>query len=113
VASSGPVEKIRLSLTITGLLDRFGDRIFSSYEIGSWKPEPDLFLHAAKSMGASPGETVVVEDSVLGVRAGVAAGMRVLGFADDARAAVLAGAGAEVFRAMSELPRLILGPAAL
>ena len=109
VASSGPVEKIRLSLTITGLLDRFGDHIFSSYEIGSWKPEPDLFLHAAASMGFPPEETLVVEDSILGVRAGVAAHMRVLGYADEARAPELAAAGAQVFAAMSALPGLILG----
>ena len=109
VASSGPLEKIRLSLTLTGLLDAFGDRIFSSYEIGSWKPEPDLFLHAAARMGASPRDTVVVEDSVLGVRAGVAAGMRVLGYAEGTRAVALAGAGAEVFGAMRDLPALITG----
>lgn len=109
VASSGPVEKVRLSLTITGLLDRFADHIFSSYQIGSWKPEPGLFLHAAASMGFAPKETVVVEDSILGVRAGVAARMRVLGYADRARAPELAAAGAEVFAAMSDLPGLILG----
>jgi HAD superfamily hydrolase (TIGR01509 family) len=108
VASSGPLEKIRNSLTITGLLDAFEDRIFSAYEIGHWKPEPDLFLHAAERMGANPKDSVVVEDSVLGVQAGVAAGMRVLGFAEGARAVALAAAGAEVFGAMRHLPALVL-----
>jgi HAD superfamily hydrolase (TIGR01509 family) len=108
VASSGPLEKIRLSLTITGLLDAFGDRIFSAYEIDSWKPEPDLFLYAAERMGAAPSDTVVVEDSLLGVQAGVAAGMRVFGFAEGARAVALAAAGAEVFGAMRDLPALVL-----
>src|SRR5690606_34350320 len=45
VASSGPVEKIKLNLTTTNLIDYFGDKIFSCYEIGSWKPEPEIYLH--------------------------------------------------------------------
>ena len=111
VASSGPLEKIRLSLAITGLLDLFGDNLFSAYAIGRWKPDPGLFLHAAARMGVAPADCVVVEDSVLGVQAGVAAGMRVLGYADEARGASLAAAGAEVFVAMRELPDRILGRA--
>jgi HAD superfamily hydrolase (TIGR01509 family) len=111
VASSGPPEKIRLSLTLTGLLESFGNHIFSSYDIGSWKPAPDLFLHAALRMGAAPHECVVVEDSLVGVQAGVAAGMRVLGFAGVAgsRGRTLAEAGAEVFADMRRLPGLIRG----
>ncbi len=110
VASSGPPEKIRHSLALTGLLESFGDHIFSSYDIGSWKPAPDLFLHAARTMGAAPHGCVVVEDSVVGVQAGVAAGMRVLGFAPaGSRGRALAAAGAEVFADMRRLPVLILG----
>lgn len=77
VASSGPRVKIELSLTLTGLLPYFEGRIYSSYEIGSWKPEPDLFLHAARSLGVEPRECAVVEDSLPGIIAGIAAGMRV------------------------------------
>src|SRR5258706_9740007 len=77
VASSGPREKIELSLSLTGLLPYFADRIFSSYEVGSWKPDPGLFLHAARTMGVPPGSCAVVEDSLPGLRAGIAAGMRV------------------------------------
>jgi HAD superfamily hydrolase (TIGR01509 family) len=80
VASSGPREKIELSLSLTGLLPFFGGRIFSSYEIGSWKPDPGIFLHAADRLGAAPGDCIVVEDSLLGIEAGIAAGMRVLAF---------------------------------
>lgn len=110
VASSGPAEKIHHSLALTGLADSFGDHIFSSYDIGSWKPAPDLFLHAARRMGAAPHECVVVEDSVVGVQAGVAAGMRVLGFAPaGSRGLALVDAGAEVFSDMDRLPALILG----
>jgi HAD superfamily hydrolase (TIGR01509 family) len=80
VASSGPVEKIELSLSLTGLSPFFERRIFSSYEIGAWKPDPGLFLHAAKVMGVAPEDCAVVEDSFPGIRAGLAAGMTVFAF---------------------------------
>jgi HAD superfamily hydrolase (TIGR01509 family) len=110
VASSGPVAKIRLSLALTGLTDAFGEHIFSGYDIGSWKPAPDLFLHAAARMGASAAGCVVVEDSVIGVQAAVAARMRVLGFAgiEASRGRALAEAGAHVFTDMRALPALVL-----
>lgn len=108
VASSGPTAKIRVTLKSAGLLDRFEGKIFSSYEIGSWKPEPDLFLGAARFFGAAPERCVVIEDSPPGVLAGVAAEMRVLGFARGRDGDELADAGAEqVFHDMSELPLLL------
>jgi HAD superfamily hydrolase (TIGR01509 family) len=107
VASSGPREKIRLSLSVTGLVDYFQDRIFSSYDIDSWKPDPDIFLHAARTLGVSPSQAAVVEDSAMGVRAGIAAGMRVFGFASGKRGAELAAEGARVFDHMVLLPGLL------
>jgi HAD superfamily hydrolase (TIGR01509 family) len=80
VASSGPREKIELSLALTGLLPYFQNSIFSSYELGTWKPEPGLFLHAARAMGFEPHACVVVEDSLPGIQAGLAAGMQVFAF---------------------------------
>lgn len=80
VASSGPMEKIELSLSLTGLLPFFEGRIFSSYDVGSWKPDPGIFLHAARAMGVAPADCAVVEDSVPGIRAGLAAGMTVFAF---------------------------------
>jgi HAD superfamily hydrolase (TIGR01509 family) len=80
VASSGPMEKIELSLSLTGLLRFFEGRIFSSYDVGAWKPDPGLFLHAARAMGAAPRDCAIVEDSLLGIRAGLAAGMAVFAF---------------------------------
>ncbi|WP_211460589.1 HAD family hydrolase [Collimonas silvisoli] len=77
MASNGPLKQIELSLGVTGLLPYFEGRIFSAYEIGSWKPAPDLFLHAAAQMGFEPCRCAVVEDSLPGVQAGVAAGMQV------------------------------------
>lgn len=77
VASNGPRAKIELTLSITGLHQAVGGRIFSAVEVGSYKPDPGLFLHAASAMGAEPARTLVVEDSLAGIEAGLAAGMRV------------------------------------
>jgi HAD superfamily hydrolase (TIGR01509 family) len=107
VASSGPQEKMRLTLGLTGLLPRFEGRMFSATDVESGKPSPDLFLHAAASLGASVDRCAVVEDSVLGVRAGRAAGMTVFGFAARSDPHALAAAGARVFRDMAVLPDLL------
>jgi HAD superfamily hydrolase (TIGR01509 family) len=107
VASSGSLEKMRFTLGRTGLLGRFEGRLFSATEVEHGKPHPDVFLHAAREMGALPTDCIVVEDSVLGVEGGCAAKMRVLGFARDTCPAALAGAGARVFDDMAQLPGLI------
>jgi HAD superfamily hydrolase (TIGR01509 family) len=109
VASSGEHERMRLTLGLTGLLPRFEGRIFSATEVEHGKPAPDLFLHAARRMGFDPATTAVVEDTVPGVRAGRAAGMRVLGFARLVPAADLEAAGGEVFDDMRLLPGLLAG----
>lgn len=77
VATNGPREKVELTLSLTGLRPWFGERVYCAYEVGSFKPDPGLFLHAARAMGIAPGACVVVEDSLTGVAAGVAAGMTV------------------------------------
>ncbi len=105
VVSNAPVEKIRLTLGVTGLLPRFESRIFSAYDVNIWKPDPGLYLHAAATMGARPERCIVIEDSVPGVEAGVAAGMHVFGFAPNDSGAELAARGAQVFSAMSQLPQ--------
>jgi HAD superfamily hydrolase (TIGR01509 family) len=104
VASSGTHERIRLALSIVGLLDRFGDRIFSAEDVARGKPAPDLFLHAAARSSTPPERCVVVEDSPAGVAAARTAGMRVVGYAamtpvarlSDTGAGAGAGAGADV-----------------
>ncbi|WP_411141790.1 HAD family hydrolase [Streptomyces sp. x-80] len=107
VGSSGSHERIRVALNGTGLFAWFGEeRIFSSQDVGRGKPAPDLFLHAAKVMGVPPERCAVVEDSPLGVRAAVAAGMDVYGFTAMTPAERLAGATA-LFSDMAELPRLL------
>jgi len=107
VASSGPREKITLALLVTGLLPRFQDRIFSSYEVGTWKPDPGLFLHAATACQAAPRTYAVIEDSLWGIQAGLAAGMTVLAYATQEEAAEFAELGATVFHDMRELPSLL------
>ncbi|MFI2612991.1 HAD family hydrolase [Kitasatospora sp. NPDC018619] len=108
VASSGTHEKMRHTLGRTGLYDHFAGRIFSATEVGRGKPAPDLFLHAARSMGVDPAACVVVEDSRPGVEAARAAGMRALGYAGGVTAAEhLAGPGTVVFDSMRDLPGLI------
>jgi HAD superfamily hydrolase (TIGR01509 family) len=108
VASSGDHERIRRGLHAAGLLDRFPDAaIFSVDDVAYGKPAPDLFLHAAAAMGFEPARTTVVEDSLAGVQAGIAAGMRVLGYADGAETTALRAAGAEPFADMVALPALL------
>jgi len=109
VASSGSHTKMERTLGQTGLYDRFQGRIFSADDVAHGKPAPDLFLHAADRLGVSPEACAVVEDSVYGVRAGVAAGMRVLGFAGGLTSAeALQDAGADVFAEMADLTPLLL-----
>lgn len=107
VASSGPVEKICLNLAVAGLLDKFENKIFSSYQIGSWKPEPGIFLHAAKEMGFDVKDCIVVEDSVAGVRAGIDGGFKVYGFANGYNDSDLENEGAVLFRSYDELASIL------
>lgn len=107
VASSGSHERIRVALRTTGLYERFDEkRIFSSQDVGRGKPAPDLFLHAAEVMGVPAGRCAVVEDSPLGVRAAVAAGMDVYGFTAMTPPEKLSGATG-LFSVMEELPALL------
>lgn len=108
VASSGTHEKMRYTLGLTGLYDRFEGRIFSATEVARGKPHPDLFLYAAERMGVEPHACVVVEDSINGVRAARAAGMKVLAYGGGVTpAAKLEGAHTTVFEDMRDLPALL------
>jgi HAD superfamily hydrolase (TIGR01509 family) len=108
VGSSGRPEKIERNLETTGLLGVFGaGSIFSALDVPHGKPEPDLFLLAAKTMGVEPSRCVVVEDSRYGVAAARAAGMRSVGFAGGlTKAADLADADA-VIDDMAKLPATV------
>jgi HAD superfamily hydrolase (TIGR01509 family) len=100
VASSSTVRGLGIKLRRTGLWDRFAPHVYSGEHVAHAKPAPDLFLHAAKALGVEPAECLVIEDSVNGVLAGRAAGMRVWGFGGGAHmtdriTAHLTEAGAE------------------
>jgi HAD superfamily hydrolase (TIGR01509 family) len=108
VASSGTHDKMRFTLGLTGLLDRFEGRIFSAAEVARGKPAPDLFLHAARAMGVDPSRCAVVEDSAPGVEAALAAGMDPYGYAGGVTSAAKLGRpGVTVFADMADLPDLL------
>jgi HAD superfamily hydrolase (TIGR01509 family) len=111
VASQGKRSKTELTLGLTGLRSLFAeDAVFSAHSVERGKPHPDLFLHAAHAMGAPPDRTIVIEDTVVGVTAAVAAGMRAIGYGADSDPDGLHAAGAEVIDDLTELPvRLGLG----
>jgi beta-phosphoglucomutase-like phosphatase (HAD superfamily) len=108
VASSGSHDKMRHTLGRTGLYHRFEGRIFSASEVAQGKPAPDLFLHAAATMGVPPAACVVIEDSQYGIQAARAAGMRSFGYAGGLTPAQwLEGPGTVVFDDMRKLPALL------
>jgi HAD superfamily hydrolase (TIGR01509 family) len=108
VASSGSHEKMEFTLGITGLFERFRGRIFSADEVEHGKPSPDIFLLAARTMGVSPMRCAVIEDSVSGVTAGLAAQMAVFAFAGGVTSETqLSLEGAVVFDDMAVLPSLL------
>jgi HAD superfamily hydrolase (TIGR01509 family) len=80
IASSGSPERLRHALSLVGLFDRFQPNVFSAVEVKRGKPAPDLFLYAAARMGVAPARCVVIEDSLPGIAAAVAAGMTAIGF---------------------------------
>ena len=109
VASSGSHDKMKMTLGKTGLMRFFEGNIFSTSDVERGKPHPDIYLHAARTMGVmDPARCVVVEDSPIGVTGAVAAGMRVFGFAELMPAHRLHASGAHhVFERMHDLPDLI------
>ncbi len=113
VASSGTPEKIHHGLTCAGLYELLAPHIFSASQVKHGKPAPDLFLFAAGQMQAAPARCLVIEDSLAGIAAAVAAGMPVLGFHGGSHCRPghgdrLRAAGAvAVFDDMRQLPGLI------
>lgn len=113
VASSSSPQRIRRSLSLTGLIDYFGDHIFSAAQVEHGKPAPDLFLLAAARMLVHPDRCLVIEDSVPGVIAAKTAAMHVFGFTGGSHcspthAEKLLAAGADAtFQSMKNLPDLL------
>ena len=109
VASSARVSKMHITLGQTGLLRLFEHAMYSATMVARGKPAPDLFLHAAKTMGYAPADCIVIEDSVAGTQAGIAAGMRVFSYHADPFSDPdgLAQAGGILFDDMRELAGLV------
>jgi HAD superfamily hydrolase (TIGR01509 family) len=111
-ASGADRGKVELQLAKCGLARWFEGRVFSGHEMPRSKPAPDVYLAAAAAIGVAPARCLVVEDTVTGVTAGVAAGATVYGYSPpeaghDAPAALRAAGAAHVFTAMRELPALL------
>ena len=106
-ASGADRFKINLMLGKVGLFGFFDGRIFSGHEVPQTKPAPDVYLAAAAHLGKAPARCLAVEDTSIGVAAGVAAGAEVWGYAAHGQADVLRAAGAsQVFTCMSQFPAL-------
>lgn len=109
VATSARISKMHITLGQTGLLPLFEHAMFSATMVSRGKPFPDLFLHAAKTMGFAPADCIVIEDSVAGTQAGIAAGMRVYSYHGDPYSDRdgLADAGGVLFDDMRALAGLV------
>jgi len=106
-ASNSSAEELSLKLERLGLAAAFAGRAFSRDSVARPKPAPDMYLAAAAACRAVPDRCVVIEDSVVGARAGLAAGCRVLGYDVTAGAGPLAAEGVETFHRMADLPGLL------
>ncbi len=108
VASSSGHRMLDFKLSLTGLAERFAGRIYSADDVAHGKPDPAVFLFAAASMGVAPDRCAVIEDSVSGVEAGVAAGMTVFAYCGGVTdAPQLEREGVVLFDAMHQLPELL------
>lgn len=110
VATQGKPDKTELTLSLTGLRELFDDdAVFTSYEVARGKPHPDLYMHAAANRGVLPERAAVIEDTVIGITAGVAAGMTVFGYSRETPAEEIIAAGAQPFADFTLLGDKLLG----
>lgn len=107
VASSGPVEKIRFNLELTGLLPHFENRIFSCYTINKWKPDPAVFLWAADIMKFKPNDCLIIEDSLTGLKAAKNGGFDAFGYTEHDYNNELESLATRTFNDMNVLLSLI------
>ncbi|WDD93365.1 HAD family phosphatase [Burkholderia sp. FERM BP-3421] len=114
VASGADLRKVRMQLAKVGISDYFGEHVFSGHDLPRSKPHPDVYLTAARALAVDPARCAVVEDTVTGATAGVAAGATVFGYCPapagaDAEAALRGAGVAAVFADMDALPALLAG----
>ena len=107
LASNGSKAKMEIMLRPSGILEYFQNNVFSAHDVGHWKPEPDLFFHAANAIGVAPKDCVIIEDSETGAMGAQRAGIKCFGYAADTDPAELSAHDAIIFKSMSELPSLL------
>ena len=113
VASSSDYQRLELTLQLVDLYDRLAPHVYSAQSVSKGKPAPDLFLYAARQMGVPPARCLVVEDSENGIRAGVSAGMTVVGFLGAShrgpgdRETLRAAGASHLVMHMRDLPELV------
>lgn len=103
VATSASHEKLNTSLNIVGLRDHFREKTFSAHDVARGKPAPDLFLHAAQRMNVPPEQCLVIEDSIFGMQAGLAANMATFAYQADLQHAGRTPHGVTTFHSMEEI----------
>jgi len=113
-ASGADLAKVQMQLAQVGLADLFGAHVFSGHDLPRSKPFPDVYLKAAESLGVAASDCVVVEDTVTGVQAGVAAGATVIGYSPvgaadlhTAEAALREAGAVHIIGDMAALPELL------
>lgn len=112
IATSSSPQRVGRTLQVLGLAERFGDRVFTASQVRNGKPAPDLFLFAAARMGHAPADTLVIEDSIPGIAAAQAAGMRVLHYGGGAHLRgmdrAILPANVQSFDNWREFPQLLI-----
>jgi HAD superfamily hydrolase (TIGR01509 family) len=108
-ASGADRFKVEMQLTKVGLMDFFTGRVFSGHEMAHSKPAPDVYLAAARQLNIPPAQCLVIEDTGVGITAGVAAGATVWAYCPrlEASAALLEAGAARLFSRMADLPGLL------
>lgn len=109
VASQSSISRLRLTLHVTALDAHFAKNVFSAAMVGRPKPAPDIFLYSARTMGVSPRDCIVIEDSPLGISAARAAGMQVFAYAGSNNPTNLSATGARVFKTMKDIRDALMG----
>lgn len=107
VASSGPEHKIKLNLSLTGLISHFENKMFSCYGIQKWKPDPGVFIWAAETMGFNIDECVVVEDTLTGVTAAKNGGFFTIGYSERDVNNTLISKADVTFETMAEVQKFL------
>jgi len=107
IVSNGSDRKMQITLGPHGLWERFQGRVFSAHTLGVAKPDPEIIYIALRQFGVPAEKTVFVDDSPSGCKAGVAAGVTTIGFAEHSDAGRLEGLCDHVAYSMEDVREFI------